>query len=176
MSDEKKLTEAIDPRSGAPLVYAGRITTTEEELAKWLDNRGDVIGPPDLLAEDILARFGGGVVSVEELTLKVAEAVNGGWLVEGTWTYPKCAIVAKAIHALNLPRHVETAPADLWISVKERRPEDNGPLWSWDGEQVRLDWFGVDPRQVQPRFLFEIGSARKVTHFQPKPQPPKGGE
>jgi hypothetical protein len=63
-----------------------------------------------------------------------------------------------------------------WISVKDRLPEPETLVLSWDGKYIQIEYFGFF-------FGFEFGPATndpvftnkgyKITHWMPLPEPPK---
>lgn len=73
----------------------------------------------------------------------------------------------------------DAEPAQKWISVKDRLPEDDGPVitvYHFKGNTVRyistLSYFAFDP---QPHWQHE-STRLVVTHWMPLPQPPEEGK
>lgn len=132
-----------------------RITATVEELEKWLK---DYDKDPFLdsawfqaLAQAILDRFGAKLVSVDE----ILELLDGTGIDHPAYT-------AAQIHALQLPRHVETATCMWRLAAFDTEPweSDCGLAWTLnDGGPVENDM----------EFCPRCGKRLQV-------QPPKGEE
>ena len=56
-----------------------------------------------------------------------------------------------------------------WVSVKERRPEYDSPVWGWDTQ----DHCAKEVNYIDGEFFDMLGEDANITHWMPLPEPPE---
>lgn len=56
-----------------------------------------------------------------------------------------------------------------WVSVKDRRPEYDSPVWGWDTQ----DHCAKEVNYIDGEFFDTLGEDANITHWMPLPEPPE---